>query len=80
MLLVYVQSLLIQKIFIGDSNKPTLDKNIFVGRKRNMSEFIWHWTKENIKIYTRNIEIAEKALKEGLLIMGEKAKPSNIEY
>ena len=45
-----------------------------------MSEFIWHWKKENIKIYTRNIEIAEKALKEGLLIMGEKAKPSTIEY
>ena len=57
-----------------------LNKFISAGRKRKMSEFIWHWTKENIKIYTRNIEIAEKALKEGLLIMGEKAKPSTIEY
>jgi len=45
-----------------------------------MSEFIWHWTKENIKIYTRNIEIAEKALKEGLLVMGERAKPSAAYY
>ena len=45
-----------------------------------MSEFIWHWTKENIKIYTKNIERAEKALKEGLLVMGEKAKPSVAEY
>jgi len=41
-----------------------------------MSEFIWYWIKGEKKIYTRNTEIAEKALKDGLLVMGMKVKPS----
>jgi len=41
-----------------------------------MSEFIWYWTKGEKKIYTRNTEIAEKALKDGLLVMGMRVKPS----
>jgi len=41
-----------------------------------MSEFIWYWTKGERKIYTRNTEIAEKALKDGLLVMGMRVKPS----
>ncbi len=40
-----------------------------------MYEFIWHWTKGNKKIYTRKIEIAEKAMKDGYLVMGVKEKP-----
>ena len=40
-----------------------------------MSDFIWHWTKGSSKIYTKNIEVAEKAMKEGILIMGTKLKP-----
>ena len=40
-----------------------------------MPDFVWHWTKGNNKIYTKNIEIAEKAMKEGILIMGTKLKP-----
>jgi hypothetical protein len=39
-----------------------------------MYEFIWHWTKGNKKIYTRRIDIAEKAMKEGFLVMGIKKK------
>jgi len=39
-----------------------------------MSEFIWHWTKGNNKIYTRRIDVAEKAMKEGALVMGVKVK------
>jgi hypothetical protein len=35
-----------------------------------MSEFIWHWTKENKKIYTTEVERAEHAMKEGFFIMG----------
>ena len=35
-----------------------------------MSEFIWHWTKGDTKIYTRRTEVAEQALKDGLLVMG----------
>jgi hypothetical protein len=35
-----------------------------------MSEFIWHWTKENKKIYTTEVERAEQAMKEGFFIMG----------
>jgi hypothetical protein len=40
-----------------------------------MTEFIWHWTKGNQKIYTRKTDIAEKAMKEGFLVMGLKEKP-----
>ena len=35
-----------------------------------MSDFVWYWTKGSSKIYTKNIEVAEKAMKEGILIMG----------
>jgi len=41
-----------------------------------MSEFIWYWTKGERRIYTRNTEIAEKALKDGMLVMGMRVKPS----
>jgi len=40
-----------------------------------MVEFIWHWTKGNQKIYTRKTDIAEKAMREGFLVMGLKEKP-----
>ena len=40
-----------------------------------MTEFIWHWTKGNKKIYTRMTDVAEKAMNEGFLVMGVKEKP-----
>jgi hypothetical protein len=45
-----------------------------------MSEFIWYWNKGNKKIYTKNTDVAEKAMKEGNLIMGMKIKPKIIKY
>jgi hypothetical protein len=45
-----------------------------------MSEFIWHWKKGSSKFYTRDIEVAEKAMKEGKLVMGMKVKPNIIKY
>ena len=45
-----------------------------------MSEFIWCWTKGNSKVYTRNTEVAEKAMKEGMLVMGTKVKPNIMKY
>ena len=42
-----------------------------------MSEFIWCWTKGSTKVYTRNVKIAEQAMKKGLLVMGIKA-PSRV--
>ena len=41
-----------------------------------MTEFVWCWTKGEKKIYTKNTEIAEKALKDGMFVMGLKVKPS----
>jgi len=41
-----------------------------------LSEFVWHWTKGNRKIYTKNTDIAEKAMKDGMLVMGMRIKPS----
>jgi len=49
------------------------------GRK-DMSEFIWHWTSGNKKIYTKKTDIAEKAMKDGMLVMGMKVKPGIIRY
>ena len=45
-----------------------------------MTEFIWYWTKGDNKIFTRKTEIAEKAMKEGKLVMGMKVKPNIIKY
>jgi len=50
-----------------------LPNRSFWGRK--MTEFIWHWTKGNNKIYTRMTDVAEKAMNEGFLVMGVKEKP-----
>ena len=47
---------------------------------REMTEFVWYWTKGNSKIYTRNTEIAEKAMKEGMLVMGTKVRPNIMKY
>ena len=40
-----------------------------------MTDFIWHWTKGNKRIYTRRIDIAEKAMKDGATVMGVRTKP-----
>lgn len=53
--------------------------NLVVTGER-MSEYIWYWTKGNSKVYTKNTEVAEKAMKEGMLVMGIKEKPSIIKY
>lgn len=45
-----------------------------------MSEFVWHWTNGNKKVYTKNIEIAERAMREGMLVMGIRVKPNIVEY
>ncbi|MFO7678251.1 MAG: hypothetical protein R6V50_07720 [Thermoplasmatota archaeon] len=42
-----------------------------------MTEFIWHWTKGNKKIYTLDTDIAENAMKQGYFVMGVREK-SNI--
>lgn len=45
-----------------------------------MSDFVWYWTKGSSKIYTKKTDVAEKAMKEGILIMGMKLNPSIIKY
>ena len=45
-----------------------------------MSEFIWHWTKGNSKVYTKNTKIAEKAMKEGMLVLGKKIKTNIFKF
>jgi hypothetical protein len=40
-----------------------------------MAEFIWHWTKGNKKVYTTQVDVAEKALKDGFLVMGAFVNP-----
>ena len=45
-----------------------------------MTEFIWHWKKGDSKIFTRNTEFAEKAMKEGLIVICKKIKPNIVKY
>ena len=45
-----------------------------------MSDFIWQWNKGNSKVYTRRTDVAEKAMKEGLLVMGVQLKPRIMKY
>ena len=44
-----------------------------------MSEFVWHWRNGEKKIYTQRIDLAEQALKKGILVMGIRMKPSMVE-
>ncbi len=44
-----------------------------------MSEFIWHWTKENKKIYTMQVDLAEQAMKDGFFVMGARIHPNRSE-
>ena len=45
-----------------------------------MTEFVWYWTKGNSKVFTKNTEVAEKAMKEGNLVMGAKIRPNIMRY
>ena len=45
-----------------------------------MTEFVWYWTKGNSKVYTKNTDLAEKAMKEGMLVMGAKLRPNIVKY
>ena len=44
-----------------------------------MSEFIWHWTQENKKIYTMQVDVAEQAMKKGFFVMGARVYPGRSE-
>lgn len=45
-----------------------------------MSEFIWYWTQGNAKVFTKRTEVAEQAMKEGMLVMGMREKPKIVRY
>jgi hypothetical protein len=52
----------------------------FVIQGEKMSDFIWYWTKGNSRFFTRNTQIAEKAMKDGILVMGRKVKPNILKF
>ena len=45
-----------------------------------MEDYLWYWMKGDTKFYTRKESDAEKAMKEGILVMGKKLKPSIMKY
>ena len=45
-----------------------------------MTEFIWYWKKGNTKVFTKNTDVAEKAMKDGKLVMGMKIKPAILRF
>ena len=40
-----------------------------------MSNIIWHWAKGGSRVYTRSIDVAEKARREGNVVMPLTEKP-----
>jgi len=77
----HIQFLFLNNMYQGSQKIKNYLNNFKIAHPTNsywgraMYEFIWHWTKGNKKIYTRKIEIAEKAMKDGYLVMGVKEKP-----
>ena len=51
-----------------------------LGEKKIMSDFIWTWKKGNTKVFTKNTDVAEKAMKEGRLVMGMREKPYILKF
>jgi len=45
-----------------------------------MDEFIWHWNQGNTTVFTRNEKRAEEAMKNGLMVYGEKINSNVIKY
>ena len=45
-----------------------------------MSEYIWYWKRGNSRIYTKKTDVAEKAMKDGMLVMGMRIKTAVIKY
>ena len=45
-----------------------------------MKEYLWHWTKGNTRIYTRIESVANKAMDEGALVVGEKIRSRIIKF
>jgi len=55
------------------------DNNLVVSGEI-MTEFIWCWTKGNSKVYTKKTEVAEEAMRNGMLVMGVKSKSNIVKY
>lgn len=47
---------------------------------RKMEEFIWHWNQGNTTVFTRDVNRAEEAMKNGILVFGEKINSNIIRY
>ena len=45
---------------------------INLGERIKMSEIVWFWNKGNTKVFTRDIKVAEEALREGFLVIGKR--------
>ena len=45
-----------------------------------MTEFIWCWSQGNSKVYTKRTDVAERAMKDGMLVMGMKVKSKIVKY
>ena len=52
----------------------------FVIKGEKMTDFIWYWTKGNSRFFTRNTQVAEKAMRDGILVMGRKIRPNIIKF
>jgi len=45
-----------------------------------MEDYIWYWIKGETKFYTRRESEAEKAMRDGILVMGKKLKPTIMRF
>jgi len=45
-----------------------------------MNDFIWHWTKGSAKVFTRDLSVAEDAMRQGMLVIGKRLQPRIMKY
>lgn len=68
----FVRFLKKRRVGVGQPRGPPLKRavGLVVGRKMKMPEFIWQWTDGLLNVTTSKVEVAERALKEGFLVIG----------
>ncbi|MBN2603214.1 MAG: hypothetical protein JXA91_03670 [Candidatus Thermoplasmatota archaeon] len=48
--------------------------------EKEITDYIWHWTNGNSKIFTRRNDVAEEAIKNGFVVLVKKTKHNIIRY
>ena len=70
--MVFFRKVFKEKLICGKQPRFLVNtsRGLVVGRNVYMPEFMWQWTDGPMKVVTTKIEVAEKALRAGFLVIG----------